>query len=69
MDTSKNPKYKVFLQFIAPSALADATKSSHKTATVARILITWPAMADQSGGTLPTHYSGSYETVIALDRS
>lgn len=65
----ERPKYKVSLQFAAPSAVADATKSSHKTATSVRILITWPAMADQAGGTLPTHYSGSYETVIALDRS
>jgi hypothetical protein len=40
-----------------------------RTATMVRILITWPAMADIDPTKWPTNFSGSYETVTALDRN
>jgi uncharacterized protein (TIGR02598 family) len=38
-------------------------------ATTARILITWPAMADASTTTWPANYSDMFETTVSLNRN
>lgn len=43
--------------------------SPQKTATNARILVTWPAAADPSPSSQPVNFSGSYETTTALNRN
>jgi len=43
--------------------------ATYKTATSARIMITWPPLADANAASTPSKYSGSFETVISLDRN
>jgi hypothetical protein len=57
-----NPKYRATITFM-PSG------TSQKTALQARILITWPAMADKSWQSPPVNFAGSYEIFTALDRN
>jgi uncharacterized protein (TIGR02598 family) len=56
-----------------PSYLATVvfTPSQEGTlnASTARILITWPALPNQANGNLPTRFSGSFDTVIGLNRN
>ena len=59
---SLNPRYRATLSFTAPAA-------GQRTATTARILLTWPALADPVASSPPSKFSGSFETVIALDRN
>jgi hypothetical protein len=40
-----------------------------RMADSARILVTWPAAADPGVSSMPTHFSGFYETFISLDRN
>ncbi|XHR30650.1 MAG: hypothetical protein ACFUZC_08820 [Chthoniobacteraceae bacterium] len=42
---------------------------SGRTASAARVWITWPAVADLNPSALPSKYSGAFETVIGLDRN
>lgn len=56
-----NPRFRVQVEFTPPAAASRA-------ATTARLLLTWPALADPKVGT-PKNYTGSFETVIALDRN
>lgn len=67
IDLSQNPRYRVTVVFTPPSA------SYPKTATMTRIFITWPALVDKTvttdPGSMPKNYSGSFDTVIALDRN
>lgn len=42
--------------------------STGKQATPVRILVTWPALADKTATGWPKNFSGSFETVIALNR-
>ena len=63
-DSTQNPRYRVTLVFTRQNAAA-----TDRSATSARLLVTWPAVADPSGGTLPKQYSGSFETMLALDRN
>jgi len=39
------------------------------TATVVRVLITWPALGDRAANQDPKNFTGSFETVIALNRN
>ncbi|XHR31253.1 MAG: Verru_Chthon cassette protein B [Chthoniobacteraceae bacterium] len=64
-DLSKNPRYRATLKFITPEGSA---ASAQKMATFVQVLITWPAASDGAAATAPKNYSGSYETVISLDR-
>ena len=63
-NSTYNPRYRVTLVFSRQNAAA-----TDRSATSARLLVTWPATADPSGGTLPKQYSGSFETMLALDRN
>ena len=54
--------YRVTIGFAPPA-------SGQHTATMARVLITWPALADQTTTAWPKNYSGSYESTTALDRN
>jgi len=67
VDTDANAtldaRYRVTLFITAP---ADTTQ---KNATVTRVLITWPALADPAAQTLPSKYVGSFEAVTALNRN
>ena len=60
---ASNPRYRVTINFIAPSS------TTQKGATTARIFITWPALADMSAGAAPTKFSGSFESMTAFDRN
>jgi hypothetical protein len=40
-----------------------------RAASTGRVWITWPALADQNPSALPSHYSGSFITVIGIDRN
>lgn len=40
-----------------------------RTASTGRVWITWPGLADQNPSALPSHYSGSFITVVGLDRN
>jgi uncharacterized protein (TIGR02598 family) len=59
-DVSQSPRYRVTVNFYPPA-------TGKRNATMARLLITWPAVVDKTAATAPTNYSGSFETVIALD--
>ena len=61
-DPSQSPYYRATMVFTPPS-------SGNRTATGVRLLVTWPALADSTGGTLPVNFSGSFETMAALDRN
>lgn len=46
-----------------------ATPATGRAASTGRVWVTWPAMADQNTNALPSHYSGSFITVVGLDRN
>ena len=52
------PKYRAIVSFTVPGG---------KNATVTRLLITWPALADPTVASIPTNYTGSYDVATALD--
>lgn len=62
-DASQDARYRATLFITAP------TDAKQKSATLVRVLITWPAMADPQAGTVPTKFSGSYEVMSALNRN
>lgn len=55
------PRYRATIFLMPPG--------SGRGATLGRILITWPALADPNPSTLPSRYNGSFETFVALDRN
>jgi Tfp pilus assembly protein PilV len=59
---SANERYRVNVWFTPPG-------TGQRSATIARILITWPALADSNKSTAPKNFSGSFEAVITLDRN
>jgi type II secretory pathway pseudopilin PulG len=64
---SQNPRYRVTSTFYPP--INASNPSSQRTATLVRILVTWPALADPTAASTPVNFSGSFETMIALDRN
>ena len=64
-DPSQNPRYRATLVFTRK----DTANTTDRMATAVRVLVTWPALADPSGTGLPVKFSGSFETMIALDRN
>ena len=50
-------------------AYVDIKEDAQSPATVVRFLITWPALGDTGSGPAPKNFTGSFETVVALDRS
>jgi len=54
-------RYRAAIGFLPPSSGIGATS--------VRVLITWAALADQTTNSWPKNFSGSYETVTALDRN
>ncbi|MEZ0258039.1 MAG: hypothetical protein ACAI37_22360 [Chthoniobacter sp.] len=62
-DASMDSRYRATLVITAPTA------ANQKTATIVRVLITWPAMADPQAAALPARFSGSYEVMTALNRN
>ncbi|MDB6154974.1 MAG: hypothetical protein JWL90_3427 [Chthoniobacteraceae bacterium] len=44
-------------------------RTGMRNATMVRILITWPAEADGNPNEIPTHFSGAFEVLTALDRN
>ncbi len=61
---AQNPRYRATLVFSRPNAT-----STDRSATAVRVLITWPALADPTGGTAPQKANSSFETMIAFDRN
>ena len=45
------------------------TPATGRGAATGRVWITWPALADQNPNAMPSHYSGSFITVVGLDRN
>lgn len=67
-----DPKYRATIVFTVPPAKTSyfgtvSTQATLGRSTYARILITWPALTDMTASKAPSNYSGSFETVIALD--
>ena len=62
-DLSQDPRYRATLFVTAPTA------ASQKVATIVRVLITWPAVADPQATMIPARFIGSYEVVVALNRN
>lgn len=62
-DLAQNPRYRVTLTFNPPPS------SFPRSATGVAVLVTWPALADPTAGSVPAHFAGSLETVTALDRN
>ena len=62
-DPAQQPRYRVTITFHPPPA------NLPRNATGVRVLVTWPAVADPTAGNPPTHFSGSFDTVAALDRN
>ncbi len=62
-DPALNPRYRATLDFLAPPSVAQ------KSATMVRVLVTWPALADKSATSPPSNFAGSFETVTALNRN
>jgi len=54
-------RYRVDIGFAPPA--------SGKSTTAVRLVISWPALANQNTSTWPKTFSGCYETVTALDRN
>lgn len=63
LDTSTDPRFRATLFITAPPV------ANQKSATLVRILITWPAVADRQAATLPSKFSGSFEVVTTLNRN
>lgn len=62
-DVTRDPRYRATLFITAP------TGATQKSATLVRVLVTWPALADPQAATLPSKFSGSYEVMTALNRN
>jgi uncharacterized protein (TIGR02598 family) len=62
-DPTQDLRYRATFFITAPTTV------SQKTATIVRLLITWPAMADPQASTPPSKFNGSYEIVTALNRN
>lgn len=70
--STPTPRYRAAMVFTAPS-------SSARIGTLVRLIITWPALADPTGGTYPSGFdpnssskrkaTGFFETIISLDRN
>jgi len=56
-------RYRVSVAFTPPSV------SGARGGTSVRVLVTWPAAADQNPAQWPSHYTGSLEILTALDRN
>lgn len=59
-------RYRVTVGFIPPAGSAGTPQ---KTATMARIVISWPALADRNTTAWPQHALGSFESFTAFDRN
>ena len=59
-DATQNPKYRATVSFYPPATGA-------RTTTAARVLITWPALADSKASNPPSKYTGSSEVVTAFN--
>lgn len=62
-DATQDARYRATIFITAPTA------ANQKTATLVRIQMSWPAMADPQAASLPTKFSGSYEVMTALNRN
>jgi len=61
-DPLQNPRYRATIYFNPPTL-------RQRTATMVRILITWPALADRTAASAPSAFTGSYEIFTTLDRN
>jgi len=67
-DPTQNPRYRAYLEFNR-QGVSVLRASTDRAATTVRILVTWPALADPTGGIAPKNMNSSFETMIALDRN
>lgn len=61
-DPAQDPRFRATLFITAPAG------ATQKSATIVRVFVTWPALADRMANTVPSKFSGSYEVVTALNR-
>jgi uncharacterized protein (TIGR02598 family) len=61
-DPTQDPFYRAMLEI-------GKEPTSNGTATKVHVLVTWPALGDRTANTAPKNFSGSFETVIFLNRS
>jgi uncharacterized protein (TIGR02598 family) len=54
---------------VPATGTAAGTAFSNNKPTTLRVIVTWPAQADQRTGTYPTNYQGYFESVTAVDRN
>lgn len=57
-----DPRYRVTLFITAPGV------ATQKDATLVRVLVTWPVLADRTASVAPSKFAGSYEVVTGLNR-
>jgi len=60
---SEKPFYRATVVVMAP------VSTSKKGATIVRVLLTWPALADATASSLPSKQQGAVETVTAFLRN
>jgi len=60
---TSNSIYRITVYFIPP------TTAGQKTATLARIMITFPAQADSVPSSSPTLYTDIFQTMVSLNRN
>jgi type II secretory pathway pseudopilin PulG len=66
-DPTTNPRYRVSSTFYPP--VSPSSLFNQRAATLVKIQVTWPALADPSASATPANFSGSFETMISLDRN
>jgi len=49
--------------FVSPAG------TTNRTATMVRVFVTWPALADSNPASAPVNYAGSFETFTTLNRN
>ena len=70
---AQNPRYRVTIVFTVPPAKTsyfgvNSPTATQGKATIARVMLTWPAVADGKTASAPVNYSGSFESLSALER-
>ena len=64
-DPTQSPHYRITLSFVSTGSATSST-AGNPNATAVRVFITWPALADAAAATVPSKFSGSFETFTGL---
>jgi uncharacterized protein (TIGR02598 family) len=69
IDLTQNPHYRATIYFTSTSSPSQLASVPSKTALAARVLITWPAVADVIPSIPPANFVGSLEAMTTLLRN